>query len=202
MKDGIPSEFLTAAQRGDPSAQYAVGWYYENAKGVRKSFSEAEKWWTRAAEAGNLSAQYGLGNIAYSQRNLVQAEQWWRKAAEKGDRRAQHCLGFFCSEIIGADEALKWTKKAANNGDAEAQKFLGFLTFWGGAVDRDRVAGMKWLIVGTERSASPVSRLYYKFTRWWMQRLMSRDEVVQAKRLAQQWLEDRSGKTVPTNGSE
>jgi TPR repeat protein len=144
----------------------------------------------KAAEDGDLPSQYAVGwcyaNGKGVSRNPVESEKWWRKAAEADVPGAQRCLGFFWSEILGLDERLRWTREAANSGEPEAQKYLGFITFWGGPVDRDRVSGMKWLLLGTEQNRNPILMLWYKNLIGLMQLLMTRDEIYRANMLVQQ----------------
>jgi TPR repeat protein len=61
------------------------------------NYTEAVKWWRKAAEKGNAKAQYNLGwcyaNGQGVPQNYTEAVKWWRKAAEQGDASAQYNLG-------------------------------------------------------------------------------------------------------------
>src|ERR1700730_8305713 len=150
MRTGIPSELLAAAEAGDLKAQRELASRFRDGRGVRKSLAEAEKWLRKAAETNDAWSQYCLGHLALKRKNMVDAESWWRKAAVSGEPTSQYALAFSCGDLLSVDEKHKWLRKSANSGYAEAQKFLGFLTFWGCAIDRDRVVGMKWMILGVE----------------------------------------------------
>ena len=47
---------LQAAERGDVPAQAAVAMMYANGKGVPQNYTEAAKWWTKAADGGDATA--------------------------------------------------------------------------------------------------------------------------------------------------
>ena len=64
---------------------------------VPKDYTEAGKWYRKAAEQGHASAQFNLGCAYASGRGLPQdyaeAVKWYRKAAE-ADSRAQNNLAY------------------------------------------------------------------------------------------------------------
>ena len=68
LEDGIAAfrggDYATAiqllrqfAERGNPSAQFYLGFMYANARGVPKNYAEALKWYRLAADQGVASAQ-------------------------------------------------------------------------------------------------------------------------------------------------
>lgn len=75
----------TAAEGGDPKAQYDLGDYYWTGLGVPQNDAEAVKWYRRSAEEGYADAQISLA-LAYqvgrgvAQDNL-QADTWYIIAA-------------------------------------------------------------------------------------------------------------------------
>ena len=60
------------------------------------SFSEAEKWFQRAAEQGHDNAQFYIGwcyDKGYGvPRNYNEAKKWYTKAADQGNRKAKSSL--------------------------------------------------------------------------------------------------------------
>ena len=75
-----------------PDAQYNIGKNYYN----NKDYSTAVKWYRKAAEQGNASAQCNLG-ACYGKgygvdKDYDLAVQWYRKAARQGDKTAQNNL--------------------------------------------------------------------------------------------------------------
>ena len=96
------------------------------------NYTEAVKWWRKAAEQGNAYAQYNLGNCYYHGQGVPQdyaeAVKWYRKAVEQGNADAQYNLGACYENGDGVpqnyDEAVKWYRKAAQQGNEDAQEVL------------------------------------------------------------------------------
>ncbi|KAF8920469.1 hypothetical protein BGZ58_004354, partial [Dissophora ornata] len=53
--------YLKAANQGNASAQYNLGFMYEHGKGVPQDYSKAMEWYLKAANQGHASAQPNLG---------------------------------------------------------------------------------------------------------------------------------------------
>ena len=76
--------------------QCYLGSLYEEGAGVPQDNAEAAKWYRKAAEQGETSAQYNLGAM-YTEgqgvpQNFAEAAKWYRKAAEQGDADAAEAL--------------------------------------------------------------------------------------------------------------
>ena len=48
--------FVKAAEKGNPKAQYNLGYCYENGIGIVSNRDEARSWYEKAAEKGNSDA--------------------------------------------------------------------------------------------------------------------------------------------------
>lgn len=85
------------AELGDKFAQGYLGFLYESGNGVERNYTQAVKWYQKAAEQGHDVAQYNLGLMYHLgkgvQQNDATAVKWFRKAAEQGHQSAQHNLG-------------------------------------------------------------------------------------------------------------
>ena len=112
-----------------PEAQLNRGKnYYKDGK-----YTDAVKWFRKAAESGLAEAQFNLGICYYNgqgiAQNYAEAIGWFRKAAEQGIASAQFNLGncYYYGQGVKQDfgEAIKWFRKAADQEDAEAQMALG-----------------------------------------------------------------------------
>lgn len=57
--------FKELAEQGYASAQYNLGFMYNNGYGVSQDYHQAVKWYQKAAEQGYVSAQYNLGLMYY-----------------------------------------------------------------------------------------------------------------------------------------
>ncbi|MEZ5895396.1 MAG: tetratricopeptide repeat protein [Parvularculaceae bacterium] len=93
-----------AAEKGNATAQYNLGWAYENGRGVEQSDVEAVRWYRQAAEQDYADAQYALGwmyeNGRGVERNLDTAIRWYRKADANGNKDAQAALGRLSASIF------------------------------------------------------------------------------------------------------
>src|SRR6266498_1138358 len=86
----------------------------------------------RAAEAGDLDAQYNLG-VCYGDGTGTAVDpqkvvEWYTKAAEGGQLNAQYNLGV-CYEngtgtAVDLQKAVEWHTKAAESGDFLAQDHM------------------------------------------------------------------------------
>ena len=95
---------------------------------ARDALAEAVKWFRKAAEQGDASAQFNLG-VMYANGEGVpeddqEAVRWYRKAAGQGSAEAQYCLGRMYYEGKGVPEdyvkAYAWINLAASQGNKEA----------------------------------------------------------------------------------
>ena len=80
------------AEQGDASAQYNLGFMYDNSQGVTQDYATAMSWYRKAADQGFADAQNNLGfmyaNGQGVPQDYVQAHMWWNLAAAKGDADA------------------------------------------------------------------------------------------------------------------
>ena len=73
-----------------------MGDHYEDGEGVKKTLNEAVKWYRKAAEQGDVGAQYRLGYLYEDgegvKKNLNEAVKWYKKAADQGNEAAADAL--------------------------------------------------------------------------------------------------------------
>jgi len=108
----------------------------------------------KAAEQGNVLAQYALGTLYSSKANGVdppdekQAVTWYRKAADQGYSPAQNDLGdaYHGGQGVEKDEkeAVSWWLKAADQGNASAQYSLANAYHDGVGIGKDDKEAVKW----------------------------------------------------------
>jgi TPR repeat protein len=115
------------------AAQSALGTKYLRGEGVRQDYSEAIRWYRKAADQGYTKGEFNLGYV-YARgygvsQDYAQAARWYRKAADQGDAYAQYNLGLLYSQGQGvpqdSGEADRWFQKAADQGDEYAKRPLG-----------------------------------------------------------------------------
>jgi len=67
---GVPQDaaeavkwYRKAADQGDATGQYNLGWMYANGRGVPQDDAEAVKWYRKAADQGDARAQSALATL-------------------------------------------------------------------------------------------------------------------------------------------
>ena len=145
-------ETKAKAETGNAEAQYIVGACYNLGKCVSEDFTEAVKWYRKAADQGNANAQTSLG-FAYAEgkgvpKDEAEAVKWYRKATDQEDLNAQTNLGLMYVDGRGVPkdevEAVKWYRRAADQGHSNAQFNLGLMYDSGRGVPKDEVEAVKW----------------------------------------------------------
>jgi TPR repeat protein len=85
-----------AADRGDPAAQYCLGYTYAKGLTVAKDPGEAVHWMGRSADNGNVTAMTALGAHYWRgdgvSQDKAKAIELWRKAAARDDADAKKHL--------------------------------------------------------------------------------------------------------------
>src|SRR5262249_44725108 len=126
--------FQSAAQAGNPEAQYALATMYKEGRGVQKDENKAMQLMGLASIAGNLDAmvEYAIGefNGTGVPKNESGAAELLRKAANRGSPIAQNRLArvLMAGRGLPANptEAIKWhviSKALGSNGDPELDLF-------------------------------------------------------------------------------
>ena len=113
-----------------------------------------------------------------------------RKASEQGDANAQCHLGMMYLEGNGVPqdyvESIKWFRKGAEQGNAQAQGNLGAMYAQGKGVPKDFVIAHMWYNLAAvnlpldERQDAVKARAA-------LEQLMTKEQIVQAQRLAREW---------------
>lgn len=98
----------------------------------QKDDRQAAAWYRKAAEQGQVFAQFNLGMMYFNGQGVAkdysQAVAWSRLAAEQGHVQAQYFLGWMYTNGLGVVQddwqALSWIRKAAEQGHVKAQVSL------------------------------------------------------------------------------
>ena len=80
---------------GETTAQWNLEVMYGNGEGVSQDDEEAVKWYTKAAEQGDVDARWNQGYVRHGEGvpQDYESAKWYTKAAEQGDVDAQNHLG-------------------------------------------------------------------------------------------------------------
>jgi len=86
--ENVYDKTMSMAERGDPEAQYRIGFLNEN----KCNAKDAVVWYERSAEYNFIMAQLRLGRIFYmgelADQDFKIAYQWYTIAADNGDSEA------------------------------------------------------------------------------------------------------------------
>lgn len=156
--EDIYADIKKAAEQGDAAAQYNLGRMYYFDQG---DYTEAVKWFRKAAGQGHDQAQAFLGLTYIMGRHVPQDYA----------------------------EALKWYRKAAEQGNARAQRTLGSMYYLGQGVPQDYVQAHKWynLAAASFPEAETLSRNLAVYNRDEVASKMTPAQIAEAQKLAREW---------------
>lgn len=160
LPDAIaPKALRAAAESGDPISAYDIGARYAEGRGVTRDFSEAARWFEKAAAQGLAPAQYRLA-MQYEKglglgKDARLAEVWYKKAAERGNIKAMHNLAVMYSEgalgQVDYDKAIAWFREAASFGVHDSIYNLGILSARGLGVNRNLEDSYVWFSIAAQK---------------------------------------------------
>ena len=139
------------AQSHDDKLQYRLGQMLHTGTGTVKDDRVAEAYWERAAQLGNMNAQYALGKLWLENGtgDQKQAVAWLEKAAEAEHASAQYALAniYLAGEAVAKDvtKATELFTRAAKQGHDYAAYQLGKQFLQGEETEKDVEAAIKWL---------------------------------------------------------
>lgn len=118
LREWLPLAEQSAAAQNNLGEMYGIG------RGVPQDDKTAVKWFSLAAEQGDVAAQFNLALMYADGRGVSRdhktAIKWYTLAAEQGFAEAQHNLGmsYFKGEGVIKDSvyAYMWFNIAASNG--------------------------------------------------------------------------------------
>ncbi|MDO5133594.1 MAG: protein kinase [Eubacteriales bacterium] len=151
---------LENAENSDAASQVVLGNMYYTGDGVEQDYTEALKWFTKAAEQDNETAQYILGHMYQSgegtRQDYREALKWYTGAAEQGNADAQYQTGYFYEHALDTEqdygEALKWYKLAAGQGVVRAQYAVASMYEAGHGADRNYEEALAWYEKAAEQN--------------------------------------------------
>ncbi|WP_120497338.1 tetratricopeptide repeat protein [Kiloniella sp. EL199] len=122
-------------------AMFNVALMYEKGQGVTQNYDDAEMWFTRAAELGNVESQNKLGHAYeygdWGTEDFDRALLFYGMAADQGDVFAQGSLARMYLNNPKGDtlpKAVKWLQKAVDGRDAFSEAALAYLYETGNGV--------------------------------------------------------------------
>jgi TPR repeat protein len=200
---GLPVSNVAGKEKTNLSASEMLDLgdnYYEGI-GVNQSFTEAVKWYRKAAEMGNADAQCELGDC-YSdghgiEKNDHEAACWYFKSARQGNATAQLRIGFCYYFGKGVTqnykEAVKWYCKSAEQGNSFAQNSLGYCYYNGTGVEQNYSEAVKWYRKAADQGYAPaqcslgdcyyagegVEQDFFAAVKWYREAAKKNDDLAQ-----------------------
>src|SRR4051794_9260219 len=90
-------KYLKSSRKGDPVAQYNLGYCYQHGQGVTQDYKKAFEWYYKSANNGCGEGQNSLGECYYYGQGVAQdykkAIEWYSKSANNGCYESQNSLG-------------------------------------------------------------------------------------------------------------
>lgn len=159
---GVPAVWERADDKDflNVEVQLGLGYaYYNGEDGKVQNRSRAVRWFIKAADQGNVDAQY---NAAYCyaegegvHQDKKKAVEWYEKACEQGHAASQNNLASIYRngrEIEkNLEKAVELYKLAAEQGYSVAQHNLANCYFWGEGVPKDLKKSREWLTKAAEQ---------------------------------------------------
>jgi TPR repeat protein len=146
-------KLLPLAEQGHAGAQQKVAVLYLGGGGVARDLKQVAKWYGKAAEAGNLDAQFQLAT-AYREglhglpKDHALALKWFRAAADQGYAAANLSLAVMYQNGWGTEknlpESFRLASLAANQHNADAQVHIGRMYEKGEGVAQSHTEAAKW----------------------------------------------------------
>lgn len=164
--------WTVAAELGNPTAQYSLGYNYSKGEFLPRDDVKAFKWYKKAARQGDSRSQFLLGDAFYygtgTIRNFDKAVIWYQKAADQGNAKALYSLACCYHKGQGVPhtdlkKAFELYLEAANRGYHNAQLLVA--RFYEDpkedAIEQNLQEALKWY----ERAAnqgSETGKIYYE----------------------------------------
>ncbi len=182
--------WVTAANKGNVSAQYSMGILYERGLAVPKDPKQAFFWYKKAADQGNPSAQFKLGVFYYLgigiQQNFGEAAVWITSSAKQGYGMSQYGLGCLYYEGHGVPQnyqtALYWFRKAGKQKIVGALNNLGGMYAKGIGVTKNLVFAYAYFDLAVRAGDTKAQK--YRIN---MQQRLSSSRLLDAQILADSW---------------
>jgi len=130
------------------SAFEKIAEMYEQGGSLPENPAEAARWWSKAAEKGDVDAQIALAikmiNGQGVPQDLARGRHLCNEAAKHNEHRAEYCMGYIYQHGLGVPrndkKARNWYELAAAKSQINAMRTLALMEIAGEGGKTDRVA--------------------------------------------------------------
>jgi TPR repeat protein len=105
------AEYQALAARGSVMSLANIGYIFEEGFGVEIDLAKAEEYYTRACDAGSVSALLKLGGLFLKTRQRESAVECFSKGVRHGDPRAMYWLAYV--DLMNSDDRNQLEKAGA-----------------------------------------------------------------------------------------
>ena len=171
--DDLMNSMKFLAENGNIDAARRMGTYYYDGAGVKKDYSEAIKWYEKAALLGDQWSRIRLGEMYRDGKGTLpdveKAVKWFEKTSTFGNIVSLFdTLELFHTGLLEKnDNYEKWMyalKKLAENGNIDAARRIGTYYYDGAGVKKDYSIAMKWYekaaLLGDQWSRNRLGEMY------------------------------------------
>lgn len=183
------------AVQGNRDAQRTLAVLYLEGKGIGQSYSEASKWFEKAARQNDPDAAYLLGTMSAAglggPKDDQKAASWYKTAAEFGSPPAQllTATNYAIGKGVARDDLLaaRWFYRAAQQGVVDAQIALASMHASGSGVPKDNISAYSWAVIAAANSSKPESRERAAQLLEILRKAMSPRDLITAQDIALAW---------------
>ena len=178
------------AGTGNADAKYNLGMFYNNGIGTQRDNHAAFRYFSEAAQAGNLLAAYKVGCYYAGQFTGVvptdaqNALKYKLRAAEAGYDVAQHDIALYFAREGDVPTALVWWEKAARQAHVPSTAYLA--QHLSGVDSKDKVKAFAVMLVLREQMPNISKQLSDRIAV--ARTELSEDEKLQSERIRGTWL--------------
>jgi len=148
------------AEQGDNDSQCKLGNMYEHGDGVKQDYAEAVRWYSKAAEQGNVEIFNKLCEFANN--GIVHAQRELACMYEQGKGVQKNCeealKWYYEASVQGDIYAINKVRKFAEQGDNDSQCKLGNMYEHGDGVDKDIEMALRLYVEAAGQDNSDAKR--------------------------------------------
>lgn len=152
--------YMLAAEQGHHKAQCAVGFMYENGRGVPPDYNKAKEYYEKAMEQGNTAATNNLAVMYYRgtgvKQDYTKALELFKKATSSESGGPENWIAGMYMSGKGVPQdysiAAEWYLKSAEKGLSISQYRIGNLYENGIGVEQDYKKAMEWYLKAADQS--------------------------------------------------
>ena len=135
--------YLDLANHGSTSSQRFIGWMYLSGEGVEKDIKQAEFWFKKSSDGGDLEAQFGMGKVYLLKNDIEKAKYWFKESVENKFIPSYFRLAkIYLNENSNFDKGFDLLRTAAKSGHIASGKNYALLLIKGKKGLFNRVIGI------------------------------------------------------------